>query len=43
MLAHNTFEDKENVTVCPFTDIEKTENGFKATIPPCSIVKFEIV
>ena len=42
MTAHNTFDAKENVKICAFTDLETTIDGFKTIIPPCSIVKFEI-
>lgn len=38
----NTFEDKYMVVEKEFTDFEITENGFKAVLPPCSIVKFTV-
>ncbi len=38
----NTFENKNAVTTAVFTDFEKTYDGFKAALPPCSIVKFVI-
>ena len=37
--AHNSFEDKNAVYTKEFTDIELLKDGFKLTIPPCSIVK----
>ena len=40
--AHNTFENKEAVKILPFSDIEKTADGFMVKLPPCSVVKFEI-
>ena len=38
----NTFENKYAVVEKEFTDFEITENGFKAVLPPCSIVKFTV-
>ncbi|MBE7010430.1 MAG: alpha-N-arabinofuranosidase [Ruminococcaceae bacterium] len=40
--AHNTFENKNAVGTAVFTDFEKTSDGFKAMLPPCSVVKFVI-
>jgi alpha-N-arabinofuranosidase len=40
--AHNTFEEKETVKACPFDAFVQTADGFTATLPPCSVVKFEI-
>ena len=36
--AMNTFENKENVTIQPFTAMEATEKGLKVTLPACSVV-----
>lgn len=38
----NDFENGERVTVKAFADFEMTADGFIATIPACSIVKFVI-
>ena len=38
----NDFENGERVTVKAFNDFEMTADGFIATIPACSIVKFVI-
>lgn len=38
----NDFEDGDKVTVKAFADFEMTADGFIATIPACSIVKFVI-
>lgn len=40
--AHNTFENKTAVSSCDFSDFEITTDGFKVTIPPCAVIKFEI-
>ncbi len=40
--AHNTFERKNEVDTCAFSDVEKLEDGFKTVIPPCSVVKYVI-
>lgn len=42
MNDHNTFEDKDNVHTCEFTDFTLTADGFVAKIPPCSVVKFSV-
>ena len=39
---HNTFENKEVVKCVEFVDFEKKTDGFVATLPPCSVVKFVI-
>ncbi len=39
---HNDFENKNVVHTVAFTDFTKTADGFKTTIPPCSVVKFII-
>ena len=39
---HNTFENKDAVKTVAFNDFEVKADGFKATIPPCSVVKFVI-
>ena len=39
---HNTFENKDAVSIKAFTDFEKTADGFVATLPACSVVKFII-
>lgn len=38
----NSFENKNVVTEKEFTDFTLTENGFKAVLPTCSVVKFTI-
>ena len=38
----NDFEETENVKTVPFTDFRKLKDGFTATIPACSVVKFVI-
>ena len=37
---HNTFEDPDAVKTVGFGDFELTADGFSATLPPCSVVKF---
>ncbi len=39
---HNTFENKDVVSTKVFGSFEKTNDGFVATLPACSIVKFII-
>ena len=39
---HNTFEKKDTVKTVTFNDFEVKADGFKATIPPCAVVKFVI-
>jgi alpha-N-arabinofuranosidase len=40
--AHNTFDDPEVVKPSDFDEYQKTDNGFRTTIPAKSIVVFEI-
>lgn len=40
--AFNDFDGKDKVHTEIFTDFTKTNDGFKAVLPPCSIVKFSI-
>ncbi len=42
MDAHNTFEANDTVNTASFAGFEQTEDGFKAVLPPCSVVKFAI-
>jgi alpha-L-arabinofuranosidase len=42
MHAHNTFENKNAVSVAAFDGFETTADGFKTVLPPCSVVKFVI-
>lgn len=37
--AHNSFEDKNAVYTKDFTDITLLNDGFKLTLPPCSVIK----
>jgi len=39
---HNTFENKDVVKTVAFDGFEATADGFKATLPACSVVKFVI-
>ena len=39
---YNTFDESGKVYTVPFNGFEMTEDGFKAVIPPCSVVKFII-
>ena len=39
---HNDFENKNVVGIREFKDLELTADGFKTSIPPCSVVKFII-
>ncbi|MBQ4353772.1 MAG: alpha-N-arabinofuranosidase [Clostridia bacterium] len=39
---HNDFENKNVVKIEAFDGFEMTADGFKTTLPPCSIVKFLI-
>ena len=39
---HNTFDNDNNVKTEEFTSFRKLSDGFTATLPPCSIVKFVI-
>ena len=38
----NDFDDADNVKTVEFTDFRKLKDGFTATIPACSVVKFVI-
>ncbi|MCD7796311.1 MAG: alpha-N-arabinofuranosidase, partial [Clostridiales bacterium] len=38
----NDFSDKNKVCTAEFLDFTMTKDGFKAAIPPCSIVKFTV-
>ena len=38
----NDFDNTDNVKVTEFTDFRKLSDGFYATLPPCSVVKFVI-
>ncbi len=40
--AYNTFENKNAVGCAEFTDFVKTEDGFTAKLPACSVVRFTI-
>ena len=40
--AYNDFYSKDTVRTDAFTDFTKTSDGFKAVLPPCSIVKFTV-
>ena len=40
--AYNTFEAKDTVCTAVFNGFEPTADGFKATLPPCSVVRFVI-
>ncbi len=42
MDAYNSFEHKDAVKTEEFTDFAKTNDGFTAVLPPCSVVKFII-
>lgn len=39
---HNTFENKDAVSTKAFTEFKKTDDGFVATLPACSVVKLII-
>ncbi len=39
---YNSFEEKNAVKTAEFTDFTVTTDGFIATLPPCSVVKFVI-
>lgn len=38
-LAHNTFENPDQVRIAPFTDINIKDSGFTCTVPPLSVVR----
>ncbi|MBE6816108.1 MAG: alpha-N-arabinofuranosidase [Ruminococcaceae bacterium] len=40
--AHNTFDNGDAVQTVEFTDFRQLKDGFTATIPACSVVKFII-
>lgn len=40
--SHNSFENKNVVEMSNFDAFHKTTDGFVATVPPCSVVKFAI-
>ena len=40
--SYNSFENKNAVSTNVFSDFEIISDGFKATIPACSVVKFVI-
>ena len=42
MNSHNTFENPEEVAECEFKDFEKTSEGLKLILPPCSLVCIRI-
>lgn len=42
MDAHNTFECPDNVKCCGFSNVSISKNGFKAVIPPCSVVRITL-
>lgn len=42
MKAYNDFDNKDVVVIKDFTDFVKTADGFIATLPACSVVKFVI-
>ena len=42
MAAHNTFEAPETVKEAAFTAVEKCAEGFKVTLPACSVVTIRI-
>ncbi len=42
MYDHNTFDNLESVKKVTFTDFSKTDSGFVAVLPPCSIVKLKV-
>ena len=37
---HNSFEDKTKVSSRPFDGFTLTDDGFRTTLPPCSVTKF---
>ncbi len=39
---YNSFENKECVKIAEFSDFAPCADGFTATLPPCSVVKFVI-
>jgi len=39
---HNTFDNADNVRTAEFTDFRQLKDGFTATIPACSVVKFTV-
>ena len=39
---YNDFNKKDVVKIRGFENFKKTEDGFTATLPPCSVVKFII-
>ena len=39
---HNTFDDTQKVKIQKFTDFTLTADGFKAKIPPCSVIRFAV-
>ena len=38
--AHNSFEEPGQVASRTFADVTRTPDGFRASVPPCSVVKF---
>lgn len=38
----NDFDNADNIKTIQFTDFRKLSDGFTATVPPCSVVKFVI-
>ena len=42
MHAHNTFDNNTAVSTEAFTGFTATADGFTATLPPCSVVRFRI-
>ena len=42
MHAMNTFDEPETVAIKPFTEVELTADGFRCTLPACSVVSLEL-
>ena len=40
--AHNTFDAPENVRPVQMEDVRLTEDGFKASLPPCCVAAFQV-
>nr|MCR5484718.1 alpha-N-arabinofuranosidase [Clostridiales bacterium] len=39
---HNTFDAPESVKTVEFSDFSVLSDGFTASLPPCSVARFEI-
>ncbi len=39
---YNTFDEPENVGICDYVAYEKTDDGIKLNVPPCSVISIKV-